>query len=416
MRVRGSNLVTMKFLLYSANFAPEPTGIGKYSGEMASWLVSQGHQVRVITSPPHYPGWKVAAEDRWPPYRRSDWQGVSVWRAPLWVPAAPSGMVRILYLFSFALTSMPLALFHAFWRPDVVMTVAPSFLCAPAGWLAARLGGAQAWLHIQDFEIDIAFSTGVVTNGWLKRAIGGLQSFMLRRFDKVSTISQRMLEKLLAKGVARNRAILFPNWVDTGHVSPVAADGSPRPPGSFRQDLGIPADATVLLFSGSLGAKQGLMVIPEVARRLAARRDIFFLVCGEGVMKQQILEASTDLPNVRVMPLQPFERLGELLCTADVHLLPQSPAAEDLVLPSKLSGMTSSGRPVIATCRPGTELHQVVSQCGIAVEPGDVDALSSAILRLCDEPALRLALGRAGRSWAEANLEREAVLQRAFAL
>jgi len=49
----------MKVLLYSANFAPEPVGIGKYSGEMAAWLVEHGHSVRVVAAPPYYPNWEV---------------------------------------------------------------------------------------------------------------------------------------------------------------------------------------------------------------------------------------------------------------------------------------------------------------------------------------------------------------------
>jgi colanic acid biosynthesis glycosyl transferase WcaI len=32
----------MKILLYGINFAPELTGIGKYTGEMAAWLASLG--------------------------------------------------------------------------------------------------------------------------------------------------------------------------------------------------------------------------------------------------------------------------------------------------------------------------------------------------------------------------------------
>ena len=40
----------MKLLLYGINFAPEMTGIGKYTGEMAQWLAAQGHEVRVVTA------------------------------------------------------------------------------------------------------------------------------------------------------------------------------------------------------------------------------------------------------------------------------------------------------------------------------------------------------------------------------
>ena len=49
----------LKILLYGINFAPELTGIGKYTGEMAAWLAERGHAVRVVTAPPYYPDWKV---------------------------------------------------------------------------------------------------------------------------------------------------------------------------------------------------------------------------------------------------------------------------------------------------------------------------------------------------------------------
>ena len=72
----------MKILIYSANFAPEPTGIGKYSGEMAVWLVAQGHEVRVVAAPPYYPKWKIEADYAWRWYWRGEYQGAQVWRAP----------------------------------------------------------------------------------------------------------------------------------------------------------------------------------------------------------------------------------------------------------------------------------------------------------------------------------------------
>jgi colanic acid biosynthesis glycosyl transferase WcaI len=156
------------------------------------------------------------------------------------------------------------------------------------------------------------------------------------------------------------------------------------------------------------------MVIPAAAALLAARKDIVFVICGDGVMKPELEAAAADLPNVRLFPLQPVERLGELLCMADMHLLPQHLGAADLVLPSKLSGMLASGRPVIATCSAGTELESVVSQCGMVVPPEDSAQLAAAICRLADDVPMRLELGRRARAYAEANLERDAILGRVF--
>jgi colanic acid biosynthesis glycosyl transferase WcaI len=106
--------------------------------------------------------------------------------------------------------------------------------------------------------------------------------------------------------------------------------------------------------------------------------------------------------------------LGELLTMADIHLLPQSADAADLVLPSKLSGMLASGRPVIATGGEGTELHAVVSKCGLVVTPHDTEGFAAAISRLVDEPAYRQELGHRARAHAESNFERDAVLTRIF--
>ena len=400
----------MRILLYSANFAPEPTGIGKYSGEMAAWLAANGHSVRVVCAPPYYPEWKIAADYSWPPYTQSVWKGVQVRRAPLWVPRNPGGLKRVVHLISFAIASFPLMMRQIVWRPHMVVIVAPAFVCAPAALLTARLSGAQSWLHLQDFEVDLAFEMGLLKGKLLQRLVLRMERAILRRFDNVSTISGRMVELLIKKGVLVERTRYFPNWVDIAHVKPSL--GTNR----YREQLGIPQDATVVLFSGSLGGKQGLMVIPKVAALLLDRKDIFIVICGDGVMKPKLEEATATLQNVLYMPLQPFERLGELLCTADIHLLPQASNAADLVLPSKLSGMLASGRPVIATCRTGTELDTVVSKCGVVVPPQDAPALAAAIVSLADDPARRQELGRRARVFAENNFDRDAILGRIFGI
>jgi len=397
----------MRILIYSANFAPEPTGIGKYSGDMAWWLVDHGHEVRVVCAPPYYPQWQVDKKYRWPLYRREQWRGVDVWRTPLWVPKSPKGLTRILHLLSFAITSFPVMLWQIAWRPDVVLTVAPAFMCAPAGLLTAWLCRAKRWLHLQDFEVDVAFKMGLLKGRLLQRIALRVERSLLRRFDTVSTISGRMMEKLRSKGVIVGKTRYLPNWVDLSRIKP------PKN-GSYRTQLGIPEDAVVVLFSGTLSGKQGLMVIPEAAKLLRSRRDIVFVVCGDGVIKPELETAATGLANVRFMPLQPSGRVSDLLAVADIHLLPQSPDAADLVLPSKLSGMLASARPVIATCRAGTEISEIVSQCGLVVAPENSTELAQAIIALADDPETRVLLGRRGRTFAENNFERDAVLSTMF--
>ena len=217
----GHGVRELKILIYSANFAPEPTGIGKYSGEMAEWLAAHGHTVRCRDA--RFPTTRNGSSiPRLPAARFSaiQWRNVSVWRAPIWVPADPTGFKRILHLISFAICSLPLMVRQMFWRPDLVVTVAPAFVCAPMGWLAARLTGAQAWLHLQDFEVDLAFNMGLLRNKLVRGIVLRLERFMLRRFDRVSTISARMVQLLHRKGVEPARTQYFPNWVDVARIDP----------------------------------------------------------------------------------------------------------------------------------------------------------------------------------------------------
>lgn len=394
----------MKILLYSANFAPEPTGIGKYSGEMVEWLTQQGHEVRVVAAPPYYPDWKVAEGYSWPPYRKERIGGAWVWRAPLWVPRQPTGVKRIFHLLSFALTSAPVMLRQVAWQPDLVVTVAPAFVCAPVGWLTARLSRAKSWLHVQDFEVDVAFGMGFLKGSWLRSAALKAEGAMMRCFDVASSISGSMVDRLRQKGVLESRVRLFPNWVDVNVIRPLGRLSD------YRTELGISAHDKVVLYSGTLGGKHGLRIIPEVARLLAHRTDIVFVICGDGVLKQELETLVQGMPNVRMLPLQPLERLSELLGVADIHLLPQTAEAEDLVLPSKITGMLSSGRPVVATCGRTSEIARVLSTCGVVTQPGDAMALAAALAGLSDADDQRLAMGKRARLYAEQYLSIDGVL------
>ena len=72
--------------------------------------------------------------------------------------------------------------------------------------------------------------------------------------------------------------------------------------------------------------------------------------------------------------------------------------------------MLLSGRPVIATALAGSGLFDEVDGCGLAVPPGDAEALGAAILRLADDPALAATLGAAAQERAAERWSREAIL------
>lgn len=405
----------MKILLHSMNFAPELAGVGKYSGETARWLAAQGHEVRVIAAPPFFPHWKVAQGHSAWAFRRHDWQGVGVWRVPTWIPAQPRAMARVLHQLSFMLASVPALLAQLRWRPDVVLLVEPPLVCAPAVLAFARLLRIKAWLHIQDYEVDAAFGLGLMHGGRARRWALAAERWLMSRFDRVSTISAAMLALARDKGVAPARLVNFPNGVDLRAISAPAQHKSTDEnlaPAGYRAMLGIGAQQVLVLYSGSMGNKQGIEVLAQVARLLAAPTDIHFLFCGNGPSRERLVAACEGLARVHFLDLQPAERLNELLGSADIHVLPQRADAADLVMPSKLGSMLASGRAVVATAHPGTELANVLEGRGVLVPPGNARALARAIARLAGAPQQRAALGAAGRAYAEAELDEAAILRR----
>jgi colanic acid biosynthesis glycosyl transferase WcaI len=116
------------------------------------------------------------------------------------------------------------------------------------------------------------------------------------------------------------------------------------------------------------------------------------------------------LPNICFGPLARREDLGELLGLATVHLLPQLVGAADLLLPSKLTNMLASGRPVIATAGAGTGLSEEVRGCGLVTPAGDAIAFAHAITELLDDPVCRSKYGLAARARAEKRWSRDSIL------
>lgn len=395
-----------RLLIVASNFAPEPTGIGKYLGEMTERLAVAGIEIRVITTPPYYPSWSVQTGYSGWRYAKQRVAGAAVHRCPIIVPRNPRGAGRLLHLLSFAVSSQPLVLWNALrWRPQVILVVEPPLCSAPGALIAARLCGAHTWLHVQDFEVDAAFDLGVLKGKHARELALSFERYLMRRFDRVSSISVRMLARLKDKGVEPGRIGFFPNWVDTEVIRPL------KGPNLLRAELGIDPGTLVLLYSGNMGEKQGLEIIVDVARMFSDTPGVLFLMSGDGVARKRVMAAAAALPNVRFIPLQPAERLNELMNLADVHLLPQRANAEDLVMPSKLTAIMASGRPVVASARGGSDVARAAAEGGLIVEPGDAEAFGMAIRRLLGDVELRSSLGAAGRAYAISNWDREAVLQ-----
>jgi colanic acid biosynthesis glycosyl transferase WcaI len=254
-------------------------------------------------------------------------KGVRVVRLPNYVPENPDGKRRLLHHMTFTARALPALLAEARRnKPDVVIGIAPSLISMMAARMVARQTGAKFWLHIQDFEVEAAFATGLLKDGgMLGNAARRFESWAIAA-DRVSTISPQMCAKLREKGVPADRIVEFRNWANIDEVVPLEG------PSPYRAEWGIERPH-VAIYSGNIANKQGIEIVVEAARLLRHRKDLMFVVCGNGPNRARLIESSADLDNIQFHDLQPRERLSDLLGMASVHLLPQIAGAADLVLP-----------------------------------------------------------------------------------
>ena len=400
----------MRLLIIGLNFAPELTGIGKYTGEMAAWLAARGHDVSVVTTRPYYPEWKRTPGLAAWGWHAEIWQDCRVIRCPLYVPRRPTGLHRLLHLGSFGVSSIPAAIIRAVCgRPDIVSVMAPTQFSVPTALAVAHLVSAKTWLHVLDLEVDAAFELGFIRSRRLIGAARKTERWLMRRFDLVSTISSRMREAIERKGVPSERIMLFPNWVDTTQFRPLEG------PVPLRRELGIGDGRCVVLYSGSMGRKQGLEHVIAAARLLRDNPEDspLFLLAGAGPMSEELKRSAQDLPNVRFLPLQPAERFNEFLNVADIHLLPQRRDASDLVMPSKLLAMLATGRPVVGTAPAGSEIARTLVDAGVVTPPEEPGPLAAAILKLSRDASARRSMGTAAAILAQSSMHTETILRRA---
>jgi colanic acid biosynthesis glycosyl transferase WcaI len=386
--IAAADVAHARVLIYAMNYAPELTGCGRYTGEMGEDLARRGATVTVVTTPPHYPGWRVQPghANR---YANQDRAGARIIRCPAYLRDRMGGIHRMIAPIVFALTSMPVVLWQLIAkRQDMLICVEPTLFGAPAAIVAARLRGTPALLHVQDLELDAAFEVGHLRPpSWLKRLAYTFERMVMRSFDVVITISEAMRTRLIAKGLDPARVMLIRNWVDLDHIRPL------DDPSHYRTAIDIPADRFVVLYSGNLGPKQGLDTLGRAATLLVDDPAILFVIAGDGPERDRLLRDYGYLPNLVFRPLQPEAQLGAFLNMADVHVIPQLAGATDFALPSKLAGILASGRPLIAMASPTQEIAHFVGDSAIVIPAEDDLRLVEAIriVRAGDEPTRRAA-------------------------
>ncbi len=396
----------LHILVVAGAYAPDPIGVAPLNTELCEYLVSRGHKVSVVTGFPHYPQWKIPEAYRGKLWQRETLNGVVIHRGYIFVPSKRTPARRILYDTSIGLSAALCGL--PIRRVDLVLAVSPPLQAGLAASLLSRLKGAPLLLQIQDLVPDLAIALGMLRNPRAIQLARVLENYVYRQADRILVIGEGFRANLLSKGVPDAKLRVVPDWVDTRFIHPGT------PPDEFRKTGLLGEACFVVLHIGNMGAKQKLDNVILAADQLRAEQNIRFLFVGDGTDKQRLQEYARNraLQNVRFLPLQPREKLPEILSSANVLLLNQSADVVDMVVPSKLLTYMAAGRAIVAAVSAKSEAAECIRRavCGLVIPPEDPAALAQAIRRLYSDRNFAAGLGQQGRIFAELHFARERVL------
>ena len=233
----------------------------------------------------------------------------------------------------------------------------------------------------------------------------------LGRARLLTGCSPELVERVRALGFPAERSRVIPYGVDVAAFSP-----APERRCLWRQRLGIPESAPLLLGVGRMATKKGFQVLMEILPALLGENpELRVVLAGGGDLLDRFRTAARPWGN-RVHLPGPVLRdtLPDLYRAADLFVLPAVHDRKWNVdgLPNVILEAMASGLPVVASGISGIPLAVADGRTGRLVPERDPEALLGALNGLLADPARMREMGELGRRRAEAELTWDAVAAR----
>ena len=378
---------------------------------MSAWLLSKNIPQIVVTSFPYYPEWQIKKpyKGRW--YKKEIHHNGSliIYRCPIYVPMNPSGMQRILHEFSFLISSGLLLLTLLFKRKFFrIVCIAPPFHLGLNAILIKFLTGVPYSYHIQDLQVQAAKNLKMIESSFLLGIMERLQRFIYKNANQISTISHSMAEEI--KNATLKEIVHFPNWVDCSKFYPISNTDF------IKEKYGILPHKKILLYAGSVGKKQGLELLLDITPHFKEDSDLVFIISGSGPYLEEIKRTANDrkINTIHFLNTIPENEFNAFLNMADIHLIPQKIGTSNLLMPSKLGPILSTGGLALVCVESNTELGQLISKnkMGLVAEAENKESIISQITYFLENDNAELKVN--ARNYALNNLNKDKVLQKHF--
>lgn len=392
------------------HFAPDTAPTGEVITRIVDEFIAAGERVHIVTALPWYRN--HAIEQGWEGrlVRREKTAWGSIIRVHPFPGKSKSNLLRRAIGFGmFSAIAGVCTLFAGgiHKRPQAIISMSPPLTLGLTGWLASRMRFCPSVFNIQDVFPDAAVETGAITNTRIIAAAKWLERVSYHRSDAVVVLSDDLKANVVAKVSPKHahKVKVIPNFVDADRIRPMDRITA------YRAELGI-GNETVVMYAGNVGYSQSLEMLIAAAKQMP---EVTFVINGDGSARSELEASAAGIANVKFAGYQPRDRVGEVLASGDIHVVPLRAGLGAVSVPSKTYSILAASRPVVAAIDAGTEVTRILheSGAGISVPPDSPEEFVRAIASLVSNPANAEQCGASGRKWVETHVS-PAVVARSY--
>lgn len=232
------------------------------------------------------------------------------------------------------------------------------------------------------------------------------ERFAYKNADVIITITEDMADNIRSKTQDKSKVYVVRNWIDTEKTLPVE-----RSKNTLFDEFDLDRNNFYVVYAGNIGMVQGIETIVMAAEKLKDKKDIRFIIFGNGSEEEHIrqLVISKSMNNLQLFPLQPLERVSEVYSMGDIAVISCKPGAGNAGMPSKTWTIMATGTGILGSFDTEGELAKTLREagCGYCIEAGNAEKLAAAIWDLYKRPDEIVRLGLNARKYAEKNVSRE---------
>lgn len=403
----------MKILLIHQYFLEKNDGGGSRFNEMTRVWAEAGHEMTVLAGMVHYNTGKKAPQYKGKYFYKDQqfYPGVDVMRCHVSEQYNTNFLGRLWAYFSFVFSGIWAGLFNLNKKHDIIVVTSPPLFVGIIAYVLAKIKGLPFIFEVRDLWPESAIDTGVLQNKIIIKFAYWFEGFIYKRATKINVLTPAFREKLIEKGVPKEKIVFIPNAADFTLAEKVATGFDAL---HFKKELGL-EDKFVITYVGAHGVANHLIQLVVAAEQLKNTNVVFQLI-GSGMQKEQLIKAVKDrgLQNQLIFrePVSKAEVFKYILASDMGASVLKKVDTFKTIYSNKTFDYMSCKKPVLLAIDGVSRELVEQAGCGIYVEPENPTAIANGILQIQDNQEQLAQMGINGYNYAKQHFDREVLAKR----